>query len=447
LYYFTIFFIPFSATSLLNSASGAPLLATQYLGALLILRKSLEVVLARRISVPAKFADDRSFSLILLFTAVVLATMVMPAIIDGRMLISTMKLPDLEEAPLRLSSENVKNPLPVMFGMLLAYVITTRNSTPQRILVTLRAYLGSLTFVSLWGMLEILFFSHGIQFPYFVFNSSVHNSVIGIGTTTNIGEGDFLRVASVTLEPSLFSQVLLSGVPIYLLAWAGNVAIYTKTVDRAMLACIIVGLLIATSASAYLGLLVIGGVFLGVGHFTGLIRVRNYVLGAVVLLSLGYLAYELIPAINDYIAGVILDKQNTGSAFERVYSVAAAWGYFLDYPVLGVGWATVTSHDLFVCLLANSGIVGLASFMALVVYVASRSMKLVKSLRSEIGAPAMPLIVLSCGVTISFIAHLGISSITEFTYYLPHFYFLLGMVIATNICMNKHLSRSRSAAA
>jgi hypothetical protein len=439
LYYFTIFFIPFSATSVLNSESGAALLAAQYLGSLLILRKCLEIILAGKIPLLARFSEDKSFFLMLLFATIVVSTMVMPAIIDGRVLVNTMRLPNLEEVPLYLTSKNFKNPLPVIFGMALAYVIATRNSTPERVVTTLRVYMCSAVFVSFWGIMQSLLFSLDIPFPYFIFNSTVHESVIEIGTTIDLGEANILRVASVTLEPSLFAQFLLTAVPVYILASVGNVVIFSKVLDRAMIVVIMSGLLIATSASAYLGLLIVAVAVLAVGHLTGLLRIRNYVVAATSISVLGYLIYQLVPAVSSYLSEIIFEKPNTGSAFERLFSIATAWGYFLDYPMLGLGWGTVTSHDLLVCLLANSGIIGLASFLALIVYVTFRSVHFANSLRATLRTSDKTLTVFSCGLNTSLIAHLGISLFTEFTYYLPHLYFLLGMVVATNICAQKRL--------
>lgn len=442
LYYLTIFFIPFSATSLVNSQSGAPLMATQYLGALLIYRTILEVALAQKVPVAAKFKDDKSFFFMALFSGVVIVTMIMPLIIDGHFLVSNMKLNKLEEIPLRLTSQNWKNPLPVIFGMLLAYIVATKSSTLKTLLTTLRVYILSVAFVSLWGLLELFCFFTGIQFPYFIFNSSVHDSAQLLGTT--IADGSLLRITSVTLEPSLLSQNLLLCVPILVSALMNKTSIFTKYVDTVLLFVIVSTLLVSTSTASYLGLLLVFVTFLIIGRLTGHFKVKKVILAGVVISVLGFLAFNFIPVVNSYISEIIFEKQDTGSTLERLLSITTAWEYFQEYPVLGLGWATVTSHDLFVCLLANSGITGLVSFLALVFCVLTHSISLMRTHHSHFRSQDRVYVALAVGLTVSFIAHLGISIFTEFTYYLSHFYLFLGMIIGANIGLRGRLKDAMS---
>lgn len=438
LYYLTIFFIPFSATSLVNSQSGAPLMATQYLGGLLIYRTILDVVFEKKISVAARFKEDKSIFFMALFIVVVIVTMIMPIIIDGHVMVSNMRLNDLEEVPLRLTSQNWKNPLPVIFGMLLAYIVATKNSTLKTLLTTLRVYVLSLSFVSLWGLLELLCFSIGVQFPYFIFNSSVHDSAQALGTT--IAGGSLLRITSVTLEPSLLSQNLLLGVSILVSALMNNTSIFTKYADKVLLFVIVSTLLVSTSTTSYFGLLLLFVIFLTISRLTGCFKVKRVMFGGVLLSVLGFIAFNLNPSINAYISEILFEKQDTGSTLERLLSITTAWEYFKQYPVLGLGWATVTSHDLFVCLLANSGVVGLVSFLALIFCVNGNSISLIRAHSAQPCSQDRIYVALAFGLTVSFIAHICVSIFTEFTYYLSHFYLFLGMLIGANIGLRRRLN-------
>ena len=444
LYYTTIFFIPFSATSVINGSSGAPLLAAQYLGTLLILRDLCTGIFAKEGPKLIIFAHDKSFLLMLLFAAVVTTTMTMPAIIDGKMAVSTMKVPDFEEVPVHLTSKNVKNPLPVIFGMLLAYVIAKWSATPQRLIASIRVYVWSVTFVSAWGGLESLCFYLRMPFPYFIFNSAIHDSVMEFGTTSNILGFDFLRIESVTLEPSYFAQVLLLLVPCFIMATTYKVYITSNIVDRVMIVVIVAGLLMSTAASAFIGLGIIAIVYIVTGYISGVIRIRYYVLSGLVLALLGWLIYEQVPLINNAVTLVIQDKADSTSAFERANSIRTAWEYFLVHPLLGLGWGIVTSHDLVVHLLANSGVIGLTSFVVLIMYVCLRSKRLIRAIRSEIGPHENALTLWTAALTISLLAHISLSLLTAFTSYLPHFYFMLGMVIAANICCDRYLTYLRA---
>jgi hypothetical protein len=444
LYYITLFFIPFSATSVLNGKSGAALLAAQYLGSMLILRELCAAILTKGRPKLIKSYHDKSFFFMLVFGVVVTTSMAMPAIIDGKMSVSTMKIPDFEEVPVSLTSKNIKNPLPVIFGLLLAYVIAKRSATLHRLLSSICVYACSATFVSAWGGLESFCFYLNIPFPYFIFNSAIHDSVMAFGTTSNIWGFDFLRIESVTLEPSYFAQVLLLVVPCLIMAVTCNVHIISRIMDRVMITVIVVGLLMSTSASAYIGLGIIALVYILIGHNSGVICVRYYVFTGLVLALLGWLIYELVPLVNNAVTQIIDDKASSSSAFERVNSIKTAWEYFLVYPLLGLGWGIVTSHDLVVHLLANSGVIGLASFVMLIMYVCLRSRRLIRKIRSEIDQRGHTLTLWSTVLNISLLSHIGISLSSEFTSFLPHFYFMLGMVIAANICCDRHLAHSRA---
>src|SRR5450759_2435303 len=99
LYYFTIFFIPFSATSLLNSASGAPLIAVHYFGTLLIVKELFFTAGMPKSHEDKSPATRRSMIYMCLFAIVAIVSMVMPYIIDGKFYIYNHKFPDLEEVP------------------------------------------------------------------------------------------------------------------------------------------------------------------------------------------------------------------------------------------------------------------------------------------------------------------------------------------------------------
>lgn len=438
LYYSTVFFIPFSATSLINSQSGAPLMAAQYFGSLLIYRTLLEIIFVKRMKLMMMFNKNKSFYLMFLFLAVVMSTMIMPAIIDGHVLVSNMRLNDLEQVPLHLTMKNFKNPLPVIFGILLAYIVATRNTTYKQILGTIRICALSVTFVSFWGLLELFCFLSGIHFPYFIFNSSIHDSAQALGTT--IEGGALLRITSVTLEPSLFAQILLGILPILIISKISKVAVFTRKIDVMVITIIVSALLVSTSTTSYLGLLFFITTFLVMGRLTGLFKIRKFILVGISLITVCYLIFNFVPGVNEYISEIILEKPNTGSTLERLYSIQTAWGYFLQYPLLGLGWATVTSHDLFVCLLANSGIIGLISFLTLILYVLSKSVRSIHLSYSQSRYNHRALIVFAFGLTTSFIVHLTVSIFTEFTYYLAQFYFLLGMVIGATIGLTKILT-------
>ena len=137
--------------------------------------------------------------------------------------------------------------------------------------------------------------------------------------------------------------------------------------------------------------------------------------------------------MQDYFYEIVILKTDSGSAAERIYSVQVAWEYFLKYPILGCGWGMITSHDLIVCLLANSGIIGFLAFFAMVISIFSDSMKSVNRIYRIDDINKKYLFTISNSFIISIATYLTTCAFVEFTWYLFHFYFLLGILVAVNI--------------
>jgi O-antigen ligase len=76
---------------------------------------------------------------------------------------------------------------------------------------------------------------------------------------------------------------------------------------------------------------------------------------------LGIVVVLFSPA-RDIIASLVLGKGESYSGIARAYTIALAAQYFLQYPILGLGWGSVTSHDLIFKLLSNTGIIGFWAF-------------------------------------------------------------------------------------
>ena len=65
-------------------------------------------------------------------------------------------------------------------------------------------------------------------------------------------------------------------------------------------------------------------------------------------------SYLLSQEFQTFINQILIGKQDSTSALIRLYTVSTSFGYFLQYPILGIGWSMATSDDLVVLLLANS---------------------------------------------------------------------------------------------
>ncbi len=253
LYRFTIVSIPFTATSLLNTASGVPLSPLQYFGLLFVSRQLLSFWVGCG---PKKSRWDSVHYLLIAFLLVVVSSMIMPLIIDGALWVSTNQLNDLHDEPLRLNSSNIKYPAPVVFGVLLALALIGRNDTIEKIRGTIKLYVLAGLFVSLWGWGQFLCNSVlMVEYPYYIFNNAVVVTMQGYKSLVEIGGQLYPRVSSVTHEASIFAKYLLTVVALVLSAVWLKRPLFGSGRDKIIL-CILAGTLVITlSSTAYLGLL------------------------------------------------------------------------------------------------------------------------------------------------------------------------------------------------
>lgn len=440
LYFLTIFFIPFTATSLINSASGSPLVAAQYFGFLLIIKEFINIVLTREIRFPSLKANQKHFKYMFAFTIVIFSTLLMPLVIDGDISVISVSLSRFyKEIPVRFSSANFHKIIPIIFGMLLTYIIAIKNSSAKMLYRSVKTYIFSVFFICLWGGFQFFCNVFNIIYPDFLFNTMTKGNQMILGTTLEGSTEIFLRISSVTQEPSHFAQIILTVLPLFLVSFVQRRVIFNSVLDRIMFSIMFFVLLLSTSSGAILGIIVGLIIFTLIAYINNICKVRNIIIISVLVLFGFVFLYNHSNTIQSYFYEILFTKMDSGSALERLYFVKTAWSYFLQYPVLGLGWGVVTSHDLLVLLLANSGIIGFFSFFAMIISIISDSMKNVKKLnKTPILKKKMMFIFLN-GFIISILTYLVTCAFVEFTWYLSHFYFLMGILVAINININNSI--------
>ncbi len=435
----TVFSIPFSATSLLNSSSGFPLSPLQFFGTLFIARQLFSSRIGRTLRVSR---EDRSQLFLILFLGVVILSMIMPLIINGRLLVSSNQINDLYEEPLRLTVHNVKYPLPVIFGVIFSICLIAANNTPEKIRSTIKVYVLAGVFVSLWGYFQFLCDSvlH-IEYPSYLFNNALVESMQGYGWQIEIGGDFYSRISSVALEASIFSKYLLTVLPIVVVSVWLRKPLFGIARDKCVLVILTGILLLTTSTTAYFGTIC---VFLVTAVLLKYLRVIGWRCG--IYLGFGAIicvvSYKEFPVFQDFVDALLLMKYESGSGVERALSAINAWEYFKEYPILGVGWAMVTSHNLVTFLLANSGIIGLIMFMVLFFYVIHRSIKTLLLVKLNRSLLDKGILTLALGLIVCLITLVVTGVFTGLEFYLGYFYFVLSMLIASNLVIRSQEGRA-----
>jgi hypothetical protein len=427
LYFVTIFFLPFTATDVVNVGSGlnvSGLQASMYLGSLLILRWISGVLQKGRLPVPA----TARIPLVWLgfFISITILSLVMPLWIDGRTLIPSPYLYDTSSEPLYLSSHNFTGVMYMVYGYLFTHLVATLNQEAPMLRNSVKAFMAGSVFASLWGILELTCKISGVEYPAMIFNTGTSPSALGYQEI--LSEGVF-RLSSVGVEPSIFAQTLLIAVALYLpFVFAPPILLGAK-MDKIWFALIFLVLCLTTSSTAYIGiffLVLLAFVLLGVKK----ILKPKYVILPLLVFMMMALVYASVPIAQQALDTVLFSKTEGASALERLMTISNAYEMFLQYPILGIGWASITSHDLIANILANAGLIGLLTFIAAMYSIFRVLYRSIKSRSRLLRLPGLMrmdfALYVALGVT------LATSVLSGFLNTFSFFWFVLGLAIAAS---------------
>lgn len=297
---------------------------------------------------------------LLWFVLVALLSLVMPIWINGSVYIDNTELANgISTEPLVFTLRNVTQIIYLVFGVLLAILVSFKNSELRELIRSIRIFLISAIFVSIWGFLQFFCSLANLTYPAYIFNTSATGSASGY--TETLEDIGIARVSSVAVEPSIFAACMLVALVFALFAVVRKEPVISKRWDRFALAIIFGALMISTSTIAYLGLAVVFVIYLCSVSYLKILRPKHVIV-LLLLAGLLGLAIALLSPAQDVISSVILGKGESYSGIGRAYSVALAAQYFVQYPILGLGWGSVTSHDLVFKLLSNTGLLGFWAF-------------------------------------------------------------------------------------
>ncbi len=426
LYIMLLFSVPFSGTSVFNFGSGenaSSVQAWMYFGVLWLLGETVRWLLVPDTRVAVSIV--KRSALLAGFVLILTASLVMPLYIQGRLLIVSPDLLDFSTTPLVFHAKNVTSLLYVVFGTLIALSIGRMNLDEKTAISTEKIWLAAGMVTCTLGTLEFL--AHILHFPSptLLFRNSASPGALGyLGHL----EGNITRVSSVAVEPSILSQYLFTVIPLTMPALLGKGHVFSRRTDRIGLALLLVILFLTTSSVAYATLIVSPilalPIILRLGIKIG--KVFSYTMLAYFAIGFSVVSlYLASPAIRELLTAALFAKSESYSALERLKSISLGWEYFKAYPVLGVGWGSVTSHDVVVMILASSGILGLLAFtLAMAGIARPLFLAIDKSLSATTLSRASWLL---AGVLLIFA-----SIISEFPFVFGYLWVVFGMAIAAS---------------
>jgi hypothetical protein len=426
LYRFFVFFTLFSASSAANFGegdNGSALQIWMLFGFFWLLRLLLDHLSTLSFSIDKRIVRPCLWLIAFLFVASL--SLVMPVYINGALAITSPTLGNNSETPLFLTSHNVTQLLYLVFGILIALSVAHSNLRDDTRHETERVILISALFVSLWGLFQFFCGLTGIPYPDYIFNNSGSASGKGFLETLN-GIG---RISSVATEPSMFAQGLIALLPLTFPAWLKRGSVLSVPIDRLCSLLFLLSLILSTSSTAYLGLVILAILLLPLLVRTRAISMaralKTATLATVAAAVVIALSISSIPVVSDVVNFALLDKSNAGSALERAMSIGLAFGYFQQFPILGIGWGSATSHDLTVKLLSNVGIVGTFAFFGAMLWVLRANWR-------ALGPLVSPISLSRTAWLLALTVFLFTSALVAFPLAFGNFWLVLGMAISTS---------------
>lgn len=376
LYAATIISIPFSATAIVNfPLAGSPygfgrspqksIMAWQLFSVLWMVHEGL----SRRPQWHRAgwFLTRRPRFALLAFLGVVVLSLCVPLIFNGTSLVPSFEAIQgnffVTRVPLRFGLFNLTQFAYLAFGMMITILIAAENWHPGRLFSTLKLYVGSCAFVAAWGLFQFWCTVTGHNYPEYIFNTGKNESAIGYLETIDAMGLTWSRVSSVAKEPGALARDLVAALTILLVCLAFRRPVWRRGWDLLAMVLVAAVLTVSTSTTAYLGMfaaLILVGIALaraGKGHW------KYYAAVAIVVIAIGTFAVRHVPLLSELADFLLLRKYSgMNSGATRLLSVQVAAEAFLHYPILGAGWPTVQSWDVFFMILANTGLLGLLAF-------------------------------------------------------------------------------------
>lgn len=423
LYYLNIFFIPFSATAIFNIGKGdnaSAIQAYMYLAVLNIIfmvQKNFKNI--NKINVN----EWRIIKFLMLFIIAAIISLISLNFIEGKFTgnqTGTLYM----FSRIYFSSKNVTQLLYLILGFLFSLVVYNHaKQSPKNFIITLRVYVFSLVFVTLWAWMELYCYTTGMEYPKEIFNTNANKSAQGIGA---ILDGGIRRVSSVAVEASVLAQVFLIIMPFLFFDYFSKSKVLFKSQrDLILFGLFFTSIFLTASSSGFLSLIIL---FISMGYFflrEKSSQTRFIWFSAIIFISVCTI-FALYYSFKNVFDAAIFDKGSSMSALERSLSIKSAYKNFTQYPIFGVGWGSVTSFDLIVRLLSNTGLLGTLFFVIFVYKVMraprSKTFGSNQNLANKFIIPS---------VLSAFIAILFNNAISGFTFIFGHIWFVFGLSYIT----------------
>lgn len=370
LYVCTIFSLPFSATAIVNIGgddSARGIQAWLFFAALWMFREFFRLSPNARPKTWRLLRRPRMQ--LFAFATVAIFSLIVPLTAAGSIWIESAELMSNGAAPLSLTSEQITQVAYLLFGIIFVFFIAVKNSEAGQLARTIKLFATSVLFTAVWGLLQSLCFTSGLQYPSYIFNTSATESAKGY--LENFQGLGLTRISSVATEPSTFAQCTIIALALITVALLFRGAVISPKRDKMAVVLMLSALILSTASTAYVGILTLAVLLTVVLAHCGRLS-KKYIVASLIVPVALVIAIVSVPILREIAQSQLLGKFETFSGLERVNSVFLAANYFLTSPILGLGWGSVTSHDLIFKLLSNVGLIGFVVFFVFILSMVRR---------------------------------------------------------------------------
>ena len=352
-----------------------------------------------------------TFTWLIVIAFIAVLSQIMPYLINGDYKVLDRYEGTLyyaEEVALYPSLQWITQTIYFLVGLLVVFIIVNTYKTVADIKKALKLLLLGITFMIFWGWFGDL--TYLLEIPYPKLFNQIGMNEFGIHDFQG-----FPRMTSVTMEASYFAQMLIPITPyFYWFHQQEEAFVFTKSFHKKMYILSIITLPLAITTTGVLGFFVLTGLWLKN-------NIRFYSLKSKYFLVT---LYSLIVMIAIYLGvSYLIDVSGTYSGIERFKTVHYGAIYFIDYPILGLGWGVFPTYDLFINLLVNFGLIGTIPFLILMynIFVKLR----IKNKNANIKTKPLFKAALE-----SFVLILIVSQLSGFIYHSQYFWLYVGLAIS-----------------
>lgn len=357
LFYLTTFMMGFTGASIINIGDSLSIQPSYYLAILFMIREFIVALKSKKFIRPNM--------LLTVFIVICIISLIMPLLLSGKGI--TILNQDNKLIELKFTSHNITQLMYIIFCF--TFYLFSKNFVKQKcnIETTIKVLISGAIFVCILGIYQEIAYLNGFEFDK-IFRSSVHGNVQPYGS--------FVRIYSTALEPSMLAYYLVS--ILCLITCLEKNFIKYKYLS---IVCILsVG--VATVSSNFIIGIFTFGVFIVLSSLLNKREdnvAKKIVKPILIMLIISLIAVGVIYLINAdivklFITSTIkkLTMQNVSSQ-ERFSGLIQHLKVGIKHPLLGVGFGSARSKDLFSTWICNIGLIGTTIFIIYII-------KLIKSL-------------------------------------------------------------------